>query len=671
MKYTGKEGEERSRSPQIAKVLNGSQEGQQKPHQYTGWSMLADGSGLDSAKSPKKKQNEPNGWFDDLEPISGEAVKPCDIALTARLRRWFEYFHGAFLKVFSASNSFRPLPPILGDGQCADLFKLFLIVKEKGGCDAVSKNGLWVSVAEESGFGWKLTPAVKLVYIKYLDAFERWLNKVFEGKCSDWCLGNIASDEVQFLMELQTEFKGVLSQVLDRKVGLEDYPSLDLSCDLFIDSVDEVKSSVVGLDASQKRVDIGMVKQEVELNGGRSGENLDEGLKVLHSAPVDEEKLLRKRKRENDEEIPFSDDGKLLDKGEVKRSDNCEEDIVKLEPATNEDMDIDAKVERVALCGLLDWVRKVAMNPCDPALGHMPPSSTWNSYGNEEIWRQALLAREAVSLKRKFELGSDQKNLRMHPGMYDDDKVAGSYNLRERVVRNKNPSTHASSDSEDNVAGVEEQTDKKSLKTSEQPKPPKKVPVGRKYQAKIPEWTGEAYESDDKWLGTKIWPLEKEEPRFLIERDPIGRGRQGSCGCENEGSMECVRFHIAEKRLRLMRELGTAFFRWEFNKMGDEVALSWTAEEEKKFDEIICANPPSLGITFWDDLRTYFRKKSRKELVSYYYNVYLLRRRAHQNRFTPDNICSDDDVEEEVQKDEAAVEVSKSCSLTREKRCKK
>lgn len=173
-----------------------------------------------------------------------------------------------------------------------------------------------------------------------------------------------------------------------------------------------------------------------------------------------------------------------------------------------------------------------------------------------------------------------------------------------------------------------------------------KVPIGLQFQVKVPEWDGVTHESDSKWSGTRIWPLEKTERRILIERDPIGKGRQDSCGCQLRGSSECIRFHIAEKRMKLKLELGSAFHRLKLDKMGEEVELSWTDGEQNRFAAIVKSNPQSKDKCFWDQIYKSFRNKSREELVSYYFNVFLLKRRAYQNRFAQDNIDSDDDESE-------------------------
>ncbi|KAL7002478.1 hypothetical protein U1Q18_003631 [Sarracenia purpurea var. burkii] len=175
----------------------------------------------------------------------------------------------------------------------------------------------------------------------------------------------------------------------------------------------------------------------------------------------------------------------------------------------------------------------------------------------------------------------------------------------------------------------------------------KPVPVGPLFQADVPEWTGETCGSDCRWLGSQIWPLEsRKHKKYIIERDRIRKGRQDQCGCQHPGSVECIEFHIAENRMKLKLELGLAFYLWKFDKMGEEVALSWTQEEEKRFQTIIRSNPPSLDKCFWDEMFKSFPTKNREDLVSYYFNVVLLRRRGCQNRSTPKDVDSDDEESE-------------------------
>ena len=278
----------------------------------------------------------------------------------------------------------------------------------------------------------------------------------------------------------------------------------------------------------------------------------------------------------------------------------------------------------------------------------------------------------------------------MHPSMYSD-QLGSAYNLRERLKSRKkllndrspsqgeagSESSPATSDLERSMSGSEDQNDKLGTTSSCGAESlidrysPSRIPTGPAYQAEVPEWTSETSESDPKWLGKRVWPLDKFEQKFLLERDPIGKGRQTSCGCQEAASVECVRFHVAEKRLRVKRELASAFYLWRFDKMGEDVKMFWTADEEKKFKDIVISNPPSLVMSFWDQISKAFRRKSRADLVSYYYNVFILCRRAHQNRFAPSNIDSDDEELEPASTMKETSETKKSILLTPNKQHRK
>ncbi|KAL9257994.1 AT-rich interactive domain-containing protein [Drosera capensis] len=74
--------------------------------------------------------------------------------------------------------------------------------------------------------------------------------------------------------------------------------------------------------------------------------------------------------------------------------------------------------------------------------------------------------------------------------------------------------------------------------------------------------------------------------------------------------------------------------------MGEEVTLSWTKEEEKKFRDIVKANPQSQKKCFWLEMFKALPAKSISDLVIYYWNVFLLQRREYQNRCNSGDIDS-------------------------------
>src|ERR1044072_663830 len=103
-----------------------------------------------------------------------------------KARYRFEVPFVMFLREFALSF-LRPFPPMMGDGNEEDLYKVFSVVKGKGGYNAVTNGMLWNLVGEESGLGLNIGPSVKLVYYKYLSALEAWVKKVKENKVALEC----------------------------------------------------------------------------------------------------------------------------------------------------------------------------------------------------------------------------------------------------------------------------------------------------------------------------------------------------------------------------------------------------------------------------------------------------------------------------------------------------
>ncbi|KAL9255729.1 AT-rich interactive domain-containing protein [Drosera capensis] len=177
--------------------------------------------------------------------------------------------------------------------------------------------------------------------------------------------------------------------------------------------------------------------------------------------------------------------------------------------------------------------------------------------------------------------------------------------------------------------------------------PRKQVPIGPDHQAEIPDllqYRNGDCEDDrsDHLAGTCIIPFSEAD---LSGNDGprVGDGRN-DCSCWDEGSFRCVRHHIVEARERLQSSLGSlAFSELGFHDMGAVVANKWTEDDEHVFQEVVSSNPVSLGKNFWDVLSFVFPSRTKKEIVSYYFNVFMLRKRAEQNRAHPLHIDSDDD----------------------------
>jgi hypothetical protein len=135
----------------------------------------------------------------------------------------------------------------------------------------------------------------------------------------------------------------------------------------------------------------------------------------------------------------------------------------------------------------------------------------------------------------------------MHPAMYED------------------PVKHVPIGEKKKSAGKSKLTKKKKSEPSGGDYPVKRVPIGPRFQAEVPQWTDEVYVSDPKWLGTQVWPV-KDDSEPSTKTDLDVRGRRGKCSCDIQGSVDCVRFLIAENRMKLKLELGSAFYHWGFDK---------------------------------------------------------------------------------------------------------
>ncbi|ONK60249.1 uncharacterized protein A4U43_C08F15980 [Asparagus officinalis] len=192
--------------------------------------------------------------------------------------------------------------------------------------------------------------------------------------------------------------------------------------------------------------------------------------------------------------------------------------------------------------------------------------------------------------------------------------------------------------------------------------PRKRVAIGQGHQAIIPAWRSKSFPDScrdgpgastsaghiltdddlgDKWTGHCVMPMPESTSLSLVVS--LGHSKFDCC-CLDEGSIRCVRQHVMEAREELRSILGhERFVDLGLCDMGEDATLGWTEEEEQLFRDVVASNPASLGKNFWDDLPRVFPSKSSKELVSYYFNVFMLRKRAEQNRSDPLNVDSDND----------------------------
>ncbi|CAN0870911.1 AT-rich interactive domain-containing protein 2 [Linum grandiflorum] len=189
------------------------------------------------------------------------------------------------------------------------------------------------------------------------------------------------------------------------------------------------------------------------------------------------------------------------------------------------------------------------------------------------------------------------------------------------------------------------------------------VPIGPDHQADIPECGVEEYDKvstvacTTKAVSDGSLPIRGDDnnngpsgicvipmPEVKVVEEHGIMGRECTCNCDDEGSIRCVRQHIVEARDRLRNNIGgDKFAELGFCDMGEDVAERWSELEEEKFHEVVFSNPISVGRNFWKSLAMVFPSRTTEELVCYYYNVFMLRKRAEQNRCIPMNIDSDND----------------------------
>jgi len=355
----------------------------------------------DFTKKPQRKIS-PDGFWVDLEPNSkGSVLKSeLDFQLRSRLDKFLDSF---FKEICGLDGCLWILPSMLGNGQFVDLLKLFLAVSEKGGYGVVSENVLLDLVAQEFGFGLNLAPTVKLVYIKYLDSLESWLERLLaDGIGLNAELSDRGVNVGGALMELGAEFKGLLSEMPENEF-------LELNSELNVNAeVESYESEKFAEDEESLHID--STKSGVDfVEVGESGDNVvksfmmdgsfsNEGVK---GKDVDENLISDSRKSEkveNEDEVKSVVVVETDGDEEGNKGDNSE--IEELDLATFEESVSSRKRKRDSIYRMLNWVTEIAKDPCDPVVGSLPEWSKWKNYGNEECWKQVLVTRESLFLKR-------------------------------------------------------------------------------------------------------------------------------------------------------------------------------------------------------------------------------------------------------------------------------
>ncbi|RZC75577.1 hypothetical protein C5167_051054 [Papaver somniferum] len=196
-----------------------------------------------------------------------------------------------------------------------------------------------------------------------------------------------------------------------------------------------------------------------------------------------------------------------------------------------------------------------------------------------------------------------------------------------KITTKKDAPLTDSVDSVDNISVSSENSEEKTARRSPRLQnfigddlPRIEVKIGKRHQAEIPDWIGPRRSdnsstdgrSDSRYMGTKIWPIEGKNTETNKEKG-IGKGRSNSCSCYSKGCGGCIKLHVFKKGLQLQDDLGTAFFTWKFDEMGEEVSKSWTTAEEQCFETLVKTDPITQTDSFLDSALKRFSGKSKKK----------------------------------------------------------
>ncbi|KAK3026315.1 hypothetical protein RJ639_041003 [Escallonia herrerae] len=116
----------------------------------------------------------------------------------------------------------------------------------------------------------------------------------------------------------------------------------------------------------------------------------------------------------------------------------------------------------------------------------------------------------------------------------------------------------------------------------------------------------------------------------------------------NQTLQERVKLHVVNKRILLQFDLGSVFWRWKFDEMGEEVSNLWNFWEQKKFESLVKTNPVSTGKSFLKPALKCLPSQCRETIVNYYFNVYLPRRMSMLTRSGCEIVDTDDEASEDA-----------------------
>lgn len=236
-----------------------------------GWSVPRNGSVLDCGETDVSCETD---------GVSVDIGNTNSVKGTDKLQVLFDQVLLIFMKEITGNECVRPIPPMLGDGRSVNLLKLFWVVRQKGGYEWVSDNGLWGLVAEECGLDVGIKACLKLIYFKYLHQLGQWLLGILQNGSLDRGDGECDGKLDSLLQGLGTEFRGLILRGMGPKEG--DDGVLELESEKTDRSI--LNPSIVPCSAE---------------NGPNDGEDQNCGDDVVNQDPliVKKSPFSRKRKR--------------------------------------------------------------------------------------------------------------------------------------------------------------------------------------------------------------------------------------------------------------------------------------------------------------------------------------------------------------------------------------
>eukprot|EP00249_Psilotum_nudum_P007354 c20497_g1_i1 orf=180-1970(+) len=521
-----------------------------------------------------------------------------------------------------------PFPVLLG-GKEVDLFNLSLQVRANGGYESATANSMWSIFAEELGFGEECGPGLKLVYVKYLQVLENWTH--FFGK---------------------EERNTLHSYVSPTRVNL---CAAKCSENKWFSNWEHMKK-FIGISQSGAGSFVKVVGRQLI-----SRDNSTLEFSGLYQGCDFSESHCKRRWRGERSYLTSL----------------CQHSVDDLVGRTH----VSTLNGNGTFANVLEWIKRIALNPGDLKMGQGSRGSKQDETWVEECATQARRIRACLWKKKEcffgYSQGDSSLGLTMEmlpPSLYYQELPKPDKQALERLRATQkraeqyryhylaclkadqtsitNPGVEGGQIEEPSafLIAMNEMIHMGDLLNAQSRK---RIPIGSDFQAHVPLWIASSqtglvecpekigHHTSDKWLGTVSWPL--QGCKRVVNKKRIGKGRFMGCSCIHPQSFECVKLHVQTEREKLKSELGDAFDGWGFSNMGEMVSESWSQEEELAFKLIAKMNPISSGKNFWDELLAAFPSKHMSDLVNYYFNVFVLRRRAIQNRIMPESIDSDDD----------------------------